>query len=284
MKTSRPLKLWALILVCVWGLTLPVAHGADVANKREIVQQARQAYYSLQRQGLLEFQTSVQPNWRLVLKEQLEKDPKSAEVALKLLNGIHFTLKFAHDGAVSVTHRADVAAPNPEAAKGFEQIFSGMEQAMSGFFDTWKPFMFTTPFPEVDSLYQVEDTGTEYVLTYKDGDTDVTTTMSKQLVIREMKIVSPTFISALRPQFTRSPQGLLLTGYDATYREPSGSGAVTLKVQIGYQDVSGLQLPGSLTLNGSYEGTPFNMEMAFKDYSVKNQPVAVPPDAAPKKP
>src|SRR5258708_12212981 len=95
-----------------------------------------------------------------------------------------------------------------------------MEQAMSGFFNTWKPFMFTSPFPEVDSLYQLADTGTEYVLTYKEDTTDVTTTMSKQLVIREMKIISPTFKTVLKPQFTESPQGLLLPGNDATHPTP----------------------------------------------------------------
>ncbi len=94
MKTSRSLKLWALILACVWAITLPAAHGADVANKREIIQKARQAYCSLKGQGLIEFKVNVQPNWRLVLKDQFASDPKSAETALELLNGIHFTLSF----------------------------------------------------------------------------------------------------------------------------------------------------------------------------------------------
>ncbi len=185
-----------------------------------------------------------------------------------------------------MTHRADVAPPNPESAKGFEQIFTGMEQAMSGFFNTWKPFMFTSPFPEVDSLYQLADTGTEYVLTYKEDTTDVTTTMSKQLVIREMKIISPTFKSVLKPQFTESPHGLLLAGYDATYSEPAGTSATTLNVRIDYRLAFGQQLPGKLTLAGTYEGSSFNMELAFRDYTVKNRlaPVAAPPETTPKKP
>lgn len=271
MKTSRSLKLWALILVCVSGLTVSVAQSPDVANKKEIIRQAKQAYCSLKDRGLIEFKVNVQPNWQLVLKDQLASDPKGAAAGLELLNGIHFTLSFSPDGAVSVTHRADVAPTNPEAVKGFEQIFSGMEQAMTGFFDTWKPFMFTSPFPEVDSLYHLEDTGTEYVLTYQDGTTEVTNTMSKQLIIKELKVNAPNFKSTLKPRFTTSPQGLLLAGYDASYSEPGGAAATVLNIQIDNQLVSGQPLPSKLTLAGTYENNNFNIELAFFNYTVKNK-------------
>ncbi len=245
-------------------------YGADVANKRAIVNQARQAYYSLKDRGLIEFQANVSPNWRLVLKDQIATNPASAETALKLLNGIHFTVSLGPDGVVKVTHQADVAPTNVKVAEGFNQIFTGMEQAMSGFFDTWKPFMLSSPFPDADSDYQLEGLDSQYLLSYKDGTADVATTMSKNLVISEIKVDSPAFKSVLQPQFIKSPQGLLFTGYDATYREPSGGEGVQLKVQIDYQQVNGLQLPRKLNLAGSYQGTPFAMELMFSDYQVKN--------------
>jgi hypothetical protein len=271
MKASRSLKLCTLLLVFMSGLTFSVAQGADIANKKQIIQKARQAYCSLKSRGLIEFKVNVQPNWRLVLKDQIAADPKGAETALQLLNGIHFTLSFSPDGVVSVTHHADVAPPNPESAKGFDQIFAGMEQAMSGFFDTWKPFMFTSPFPEVDSLYHLEDTGTEYVLTYQEGTTGVTTKMSRELIIREMSIDAPNFKSTLKPQFAASPQGLLLTSYDATYSEPGGAAATLLNIRIDYQLASGQPLPSKLTLAGTYENNSFNMELGFINYTVKNK-------------
>jgi hypothetical protein len=273
MKNPIRPRLWLPVFLCcsVLGLTLPFAYGTGIPDKRDIVKQARAAYYSLRNRGLDEFQSSVQPNWRLVLKDQLAADPANAEKALTMLNGIHFVVSLGRDGAVKITHREDVAPVNEQAAEGFKQIFSGMEQAMSGFFDSWSPFMLTSPFPEVAGEYTLEELNDQYHLSYKDGPAAIATTMSKDLVISEIKVDSPEFKSVLKPQFTKSAQGFLLSGYEATYQGTGGGGAsVQLNVRIENQPVSGLQLPRKLNLDGSYQGTPFQMELTFSDYQVKN--------------
>lgn len=271
MKKLLSLKLWALFAYSVWGLAVPLARGADVANKKEILQKARQAGYSLKGRGLLEFQAAVTPNWRPVLKDLLASNPAQAEEALKLLNGIHFLVSMDPDGVVKVTHQADVAAPNAKAAEGFSQIYAGMEQAMTGFFDTWKPFMLTAALPDPESVYTLEETPTGYLLTYSEGTTGVATTLSKELVITECKVNSPAFKSTVKPQFAKSSQGFLLTGYDATYDGASAGDHVVLTVQIENQETAGQQLPRKLTLSGVYQGSPFFMELAFSDYRVKNR-------------
>jgi hypothetical protein len=264
-------RCWLPILLCcsVVCLTLPLAYAADRADKREIVKQARAAYYSLRGRGLDEFESNVQPNWRLVLKDQLAADPANAEKALTMLNGIHFLVALGRDGAVKITHREDVAPVNQQAAEGFKQIFSGMEQAMSGFFDSWSPFMLTSPFPEVAGDYTLEELNNQFHLSYKDGAAAIVTTMSKDLAISEIKVDSPEFKSVLKPQFTKSAQGLLLSGYEATYQGTAGGASVLLNVRIENQPVNGMQLPHKLNLDGSYQGTPFQMELTFSDYRVK---------------
>ena len=49
----RP-RLWMpLLLGCsLLNIALPLAHGADLAGKREIIKKARAAYYSLRGRGL----------------------------------------------------------------------------------------------------------------------------------------------------------------------------------------------------------------------------------------
>ena len=44
---------WVSFLICcsLACLNVPAAHGADLANKKEIVKQARAAYYSLRKLG-----------------------------------------------------------------------------------------------------------------------------------------------------------------------------------------------------------------------------------------
>lgn len=258
------------VFCCAATLAVASAYGAQRDDKKEIVKQARQEYYNLRNRGLIAFTSSVQPNWRLVLKEQLSADPANAENAVNMLNGIHFQLTLGPDGAVKVTHRADIAPPNEKAAEGFKQIFGGMEQSMSGFFDTWSPFMLTSPFPEVGSEYRLDEIDDQYRLSYKEGTADVVTTMSKKdLVISEIAVDSPEFKSVIKPQFTRNEQGLVLSGYQANYQGVTDGTKVLLNVQIENQSVNGLQLPRKLNLSGSYHATPFEMELVFSDYQLQ---------------
>src|SRR5258708_17639460 len=126
MKNSLSRKFRALVLFVVCGIAVSLAQGTAVANKKEILTKARQASYSLRDRGLLEFQATVTPNWRLVLQEQFVKDPASAETALKLLNGIHFTVVLDPAGVVKVTHHTAVAAPNKPPACDFAHMYAAI--------------------------------------------------------------------------------------------------------------------------------------------------------------
>jgi hypothetical protein len=271
MKKSMRTQFCLIAICCgLASLTLPSAYGADNIDKREIISQARQAYCSLRAHGLVQFQATAQPNWRLLLKDI--PDPAKVDETVKILNKLHFSMSLDENGAVKVTHQSDASAEeDKQFAAAFSQMFSGMEQMTSGFFDTWKPFMLTSALPEVDSNYQLEDKGTEYLLTYKEGSADVQTTLSKALVITEIKVDDPTFHSWIRPQFQTSSKGFVLTGYDSAYIGTNGSGKTALTVQIENQEVSGQILPSKLTLNGSYEGANFSVEVTFKDYQVRNR-------------
>jgi len=210
-RTRRQLRLIGIL--CLTSLALSSAYGADTVDKREIVRQAREAYCSLRGHGLVAFQANVQPNWRILLKGLA--DPARVDETVKILSKLHFSLSLDENGVVKVSHQSDASAENEKQfASSFSQMFTGMEQMMSGFFDTWKPFMLDSPLPAVDSDYQLEDKGSEYLITYKEGTADVETTLSKALVITELKVSDPAFRSWLKPQFRTSAQGFVLTGYD----------------------------------------------------------------------
>ena len=78
-----------------------------------------------------------------------------------------------------------------------------------------------------------------------------------------MKVTTPQITSSIRPQFVRSAQGMLLSGYQADYFGQSSSETTHLQVGISYQTIAGFQLPQKLDLSGSYGGTPFQIEVNF---------------------
>ena len=257
-----------LLMVC--SLIATAQTQTPVADSKKVVEDARHAYYSLRTAGLDEFRATVKPNWELVLKDQLAADPAAAQAGLKLLNGIHFSMLLDRADKVTVTHQTDTAPSTEQQRKGFEDIYSGMDQAINGFFTTWELFMLNSPLPTADSVYKLEDLGTQYRLSYKDGAADVVTMMGKNLIITDIKVNSPDFNSSVRPQFAHTPKGFVLTGYDADYKPTSGAGVVKLALKIDHQPISTLQLPTKVVLDSVMDGAPTHMELAFSEFAVKN--------------
>ncbi|MCU1255381.1 MAG: hypothetical protein JWM83_1680 [Candidatus Angelobacter sp.] len=257
-----------ILLIC--GLAAAAQSQTSAPDSKKVIEEGRHTYYSLRGAGLDEFRATVKPNWALVLKDQIKADPAAAQAGLKLLNGLHFSMLLDRSDKVTVTHHTDIAPSNEQQRQGFDQIYSGMDQAISGFFATWSMFMLNSPFPTADSDYKLEDLGTQYRLSYKDGSSDVVTMMGKNLIITEIKVNSPEFVSSVRPQFAHTAKGFVLRGYDADYTPKSGPGVVKLAVKMDHEPVSGLQMPTSLVMDSVMDGAPTHMELAFSEHEVKS--------------
>lgn len=233
-------------------------------NKAEVLKGATQSYYGLRKAGLIEFQARITPTWEVAV-ESIGSNPE----ALKLLNGLKFTMLLGADDAVKVNHEVSIPAPNATVDQGFKQIFSGLEQTVSGFFATWNLFMLNNPFPSADTEYQVKDLGDAYLLTYKEPGADVATTMTKSFSITEFKVVTPEFSGSIMPHLIKTEKGYVLIGFAANYVPAKGPGKVELNIQIDYQDVNGFKLPQRLRAHSVLDGEPTEAELIFSDYKVK---------------
>lgn len=260
---------------CLLVLVVSDAHAQQIPaasqSSKEILSKARTAYYSLSDEGLAEFSCSVTPDWSALLAAERKDDPAGADRAVQTLNQLRFNAAYGQDGNVHITHNT-IAGQNQKMVDAMNQIFSGMEQMTSGFFDTWKLFMISPPFPAVESEYQLDNSGTQYRLSYTEGsNTRVVTTMDPDFSINQLKVTTPEFNSAIWPKFTRTAKGFMFTSYEATYFGSKPGETTQLKVAIGYQEVSGLQLVRSLDLQGSYGGSPFSVQLTFSDCTVKKR-------------
>src|ERR1700739_2537439 len=119
----------ALLLAC--GFATLAQSQTSVTDPKKVIEDARHAYYSLRAAGLDEFRATIKPNWELVLKDQIKSDPAGAQGGLKLLNGLHFSMLLDHNDKVTVTHHTDTEPSNDQQRKGFEDIYSGMDQAIN---------------------------------------------------------------------------------------------------------------------------------------------------------
>ncbi len=248
---------FGLLSIALFAPVMP----AQTADKKEIVKRARQSYYSLKDQGLVEFQCIVAPNWQKMLTEQ-KLAPDAVDQTVLLLNKIHFSVSLAAGGDAKLTHN-DVSPTNEQVAKGLKQIYSGMEQMTTGFFQTWSAFTMSPALPEIAGDYQLEKTGVEYRLSYKDGPADIVTLLDQNFAMSYLQTTTPEFKSVIKPQFKKTAKGLLMTGYQATYAGKTAAETTELEIAIDYQAVDELQIPQKFDLKGSYGGSRFHVEVAF---------------------
>lgn len=132
------------LFIAVWLLLIAFPVFAQDAASKQAISQARQSYYNLPNEGMTAFQCDLTPNWNALLEDARKQDANAADSAIKVLSQLHFALNFAPDGSVKITHN-ELTGQNETMQKALEQIYSGMEQMTSGFFDTWKLFVFSSP-------------------------------------------------------------------------------------------------------------------------------------------
>jgi hypothetical protein len=263
MKKLSAVRLCVFLLLCCSLFSGAVcAQAVDAATRQSLVTQARHAYYNLRAEGLDSFECTVTPDWELLLRAERQQNPEGADAAIKTLRQLQFITRLSSDSSVKLTHN-DLTGQSSEMMTALRQIYSGMEQMASGFFDTWKVFMLSPPFPAAASEYQLERVGPRYRLSYKEDSANVVTSMEKDFVINEMRISTPEFDSTIHPDFARTTQGFVLNGYEADYQSQKPEETTHLKVHMDYQEVAGLQMLKKLSLAGTYGGSNFAIDLAF---------------------
>ena len=243
------------------------AYGFQQPAKLEVLKKARASYYSLKSEGMSGFRCDMTPNWASLLEEQRKAEPAAIDAAIARLNQLHFSVDVGADGAAKVVHN-EIAADNDQMAKGLSQIYSGMEQMTTGFFQTWTVFVVTPPLPELTTAFEMQNLPQLYSLSYKDGATDVVTRMGRDFAVSSVTVNATDFASVIKPQFSKTAKGYLMTSYHADYEGTGGKDKTELKVAISYQPVEGLQVPQKLGLQGSYNGSPFQVEVTFSGCTV----------------
>jgi hypothetical protein len=245
------------------ALLFATAAVAQSPDDRQTLNQARQAYYNLRTQGVSTFQCDVVPDWNLLLQDQRQSNPAAADTAIKVLNQLRFVVSVGADDKVTLTHN-ELTGQSQEMNTALTQIYGGMEQMTSGFFDTWKLFMVNRPFPETQSQFQLQPLGALYSLHYVENSSDVVTTMSKDFAINQLTVTTSAFHSSIHPIFTKSVNGYLLSGYDADYDSGKPEELTRLNVLVDYQSVNGIEMLQKLDLKGAYGGAKFDVALGFQ--------------------
>jgi len=229
----------AALLMCCLLPALAFSQAVAEKDKRDILQRARESYYSLPKLGLANFSCAVVPNFGDVEAEVREANPEAADNWAKEVAQIHIAVTVGADGQAKVT-RNDIADEN------LKVIADDTDQMVVDFFALWSPYVVGTALPATEAEYEIEDLGSEYRLSFKTGPASSVITLDKDLSVGARMITGPNVNSATWPQFTKTAKGFLPASIDSDLRVPAKEGATHVAASVTYQEVSGFELPKTI--------------------------------------
>jgi hypothetical protein len=246
----------ATALLTILGLTVSVQpRGQGVTNQR-VLTRARGAYYSLERKGFKGFTAAVEPNWEVILGDT------ATPASLKVFRAVQFSMTVDANGVATLTHEVGPNASKPELQATVNRIHADVQRLVAGFFNTWRVFVVSSPFPETE--IQIENSGKQYQLAYTTQAGKVTIAMTSELVISEWNLASTTVTRTVKPKFQQTADGLLLIGYQGVFNPVAEGIKTTLDFQIEYQEFSGMKLPFKLRFSGTHGSEPVEAELVFR--------------------
>ena len=227
------------------------------ATQQDLVSKARSEYYSLAKKGFKGFTATIEPNWEVILAQT------ATPANLKIFRDVRFSMVVDANGAITVTHELGPNATKPDLQPTINRIHVDVQRLVTGFFNTWRIFVVSSPFPEIENQIKVEQSRKQYRLSYSTQSGEVTITTTGDLLIKEWNLSGPTVKRTVKPQFQKTADGYLLTGYQGVF-EPIGEGIkTTLDFHIDYQDLNGMKVPQKVRFNGMHGSEPVEAELVF---------------------
>lgn len=230
-------------------------------ERKALLSKTRKAYYNLRAHGVQEFRFDIQPDWD-AFYASVSADQAGREQLLPILKKLRMQAVVGPTGGVTISRELDVAPPSDMIAGRERQVIGGIEQTLTGFFQTWSMEM-VVPLPTAEADYQIEELGQSYRLTYKDQSADVTTTLNHDLAIMKIEVVSSDMNAAVSPTLTEGEDGFVLTGYTGVYN------GANLAVTMVSSKIDGVLLPTSVKVTVESNDLHIVFPFTFSNFVVK---------------
>jgi hypothetical protein len=155
---------------------------------------------------------------------------------------LRFTMR--SDGSSDVTH--EYANDTPALIKPvYDKFFEWTSNVVNGFFTTWGSKAMRTPIPDVRHITSLTADQDSYLLKFESG-VPIEVTLSKDYVITRILTKAPAQTADEHAEYSPSPQGLLLTGIDATNKAPDVT--THFIYDLSYQTVDTFEFPQNIHL------------------------------------
>jgi hypothetical protein len=209
--------------------------------------EARSLYYIPADQGLQGFQCNVHFDWKSFLEKANSTTVSDLDQRLLYLQSIRLSVTDDLKSSGSLDWSAPAPPPDP-GDNSVDQIRSGFQSLVTGFFETWNGF-YTGSIISPDVHAVVDRTSNGFHVFAHEPTRTADELFSPDFTLRSLHVSTPSFDSTLQPSFTNTPQGRLVTALSSTISQPPTAPASTVNMTIHYAPVGGFQIPSELLIN-----------------------------------
>jgi hypothetical protein len=243
----------------------PAQSTAKPLDKKAVLEKALHTYYILENQGLKSFQCTVQPDWKKFMDVAAPKPPNGEDPRLALLLPVSYSVTADNQGDPKI---APILTTGGTVDPSVEGVVAGAQRTLLGFFQSWDSMVLSSLFsPSEEASYTLAEQPDGYKLTEISGELNIEILLTKDFVFTTMKSTAPGVVILVKPQFTKTDKGLLMTSMD----DDINNGSQKVNVQIQYQTVEGFQLPGKVSYVVTFSGQTVSLDMTFTKYQIPKQ-------------
>ncbi len=249
----------------------PVAQ--DLANRKQILADAKAAQYSLLHEGMQSLRCTATFDWVRFLDWSGPQDG-SDKAILASLAASHYEVTIDDAGTPAVASVTGAMPANATDANAVLGEIEGMRHTLESLLNAWTGYMAATVLPPGDvDIHMVESGGT-YYLKYFIGDTSFAIDMNAKYEMARVWEKDTKSMSEIHPAFDATPKGFVLKGYEGSFESYEKNRTTTAKLTLEYETVDGLLVPQTLTeLVPGKRGTDTG-KFVFQDYKITKRAAA----------
>jgi hypothetical protein len=263
------------VLACVAG-AIGIARSSppqeDLPNRKQLVQQAKAAQYSLLREGMESVHCTATVDWRGFLNWRGPQDDDE-KATLAALEKSHYDVSIDDAGTPTVS---TVEAPIPAAADSASEVrgtLAGLHRSIAGLLNAWTGYMAIAMLPRDEDDFHMTETGGKYYLKYTVEDVAIAIAMDSKFQLLRVWTKDKSMRSDVHPTFDATPKGFVLNGYQADLDDLEKNRSTQAKLTIQYETVDGLLVPQTMTETVPGQRGPDTVHFSFSDYKITKRGV-----------
>jgi hypothetical protein len=242
-----PSKRFCLVFFAI-GFSSCVSLVAQEKSARDQLVLARGQYYTPTASGLKSFRCEASIDWKAMMTRFSGNEITDDNPSLKYLRSTHLAISDDLKGRGSLEWNSSIDLPAGKEAS-ITQLRDGLQTAVVGFFQSWNAYMNGSMVPFPDQTVTVTQSSDGFHLSGASKDLQFNEDFDKNMLLRQVLVVTPNLRILAMPIYSETPDGLLVSSVTSRINQPPTAPEVDVTISADYEKVESFQIPSRIVLD-----------------------------------